>query len=185
MFEKEVNQFKVHYLFKTDHSSISTYYKMKCKNGASFSEREKTEFVTSVINQLNEYLSCNQFDLILVPDTTNVCFLEILTSLNKDYLILKKRAKAQILKDLESQKMMKAERAKLFKTIEDMPELKIGLIAANQRQRVANLLFEQTAVKIEPQCKILYLDDSVFTGSTFCAVKEVYPLSDAVVLFSD
>lgn len=84
---------------------------------------------------------------------------------------------------LETQNMMKAERKKLVDNLNQMEDIKIGLVAANQRMRIANLLFniqEDLTGK-----KVLFMDDSVFTGSTFKAISQVVNIQEAFVLFSN
>lgn len=79
--------------------------------------------------------------------------------------------------------MMKDERKKLIKNIEEMEDIKIGLVAANQRTRIANILF-----RIEEDLnnkRVLFMDDSVFTGSTLKAISQLVEFKEAIVLFSN
>lgn len=180
---KQINNMTVNYLFETDKESIKTYYKMKCKNNLFFTEEEKVNFISTVNEQLKFFLEQKEFDCILIPETKNECFKEIVKNLNYQTVIIKKRSKEEILTNLESQKMMKAERKKLVDNIMQMEDVKIGLVAANQRERVANVLFED--IESIKDKKVLFLDDSVFTGSTFKAIVNKFKVIDTVVLFSN
>lgn len=173
----------INYLFETDKESIKTYYKMKCKNNLFFSEEERDSFIKKVNEQLTFFLKEKEFDYILIPETKNECFKEIVKILNYQTVILKKRSKEAILSSLENQKMMKAERKKLIDNIIGMEDIKIGLIAANQRERVANVLFED--IEEIKDKRVLFLDDSVFTGSTFKAMMSKFNIKESIVLFSN
>ena len=180
---KQINNMTVNYLFETDKESIKTYYKMKCKNNLFFTEEEKVNFISTVNEQLKNFLEQKEFDCILIPETKNECFKEIVKNLNYQTVMIRKRSKEEILTNLESQKMMKAERKKLVDNIMQMEDVKIGLVAANQRERVANVLFED--IESIKDKKVLFLDDSVFTGSTFKAIVNKFKVIDTVVLFSN
>lgn len=64
-----------------------------------------------------------------------------------------------------------------------MEDIKIGLVAANQRERVANVLFED--IEEIKDKRVLFLDDSVFTGSTFKAMMSKFNIKESIVLFSN
>ena len=81
----------INYLFETDKESIKTYYKMKCKNNLFFSEEERDSFIKKVNEQLTFFLKEKEFDYILIPETKNECFKEIVKNLNYQTVILKKK----------------------------------------------------------------------------------------------
>lgn len=178
-----INGIEIKYFFETDKQSIKKYYQMKNKQGLSFTPEEKLLFVEQVVSGIKENYNLNNYDLILIPETNNECFKEIIQQLNIKAVMFNKNSKEKILMDLAQQKMRKAERKKLVDSIECMNDVKIGLIAANQRMRVANLLFniqEDLTAK-----KVLFMDDSIFTGSTFKAISELVKIEQACVLFSN
>lgn len=173
----------MNYLFETGKDSIKTYYQMKNKQNLSFNEDEKNSFIQNVITQINDNYNLKSYDYILMPETKNECFKDIIKQLNMPTIIFTKATKEEVLLELEAQKMMKDERKKLMKSIEVMDDIKIGLVAANQRMRVASLLF-----KVKEDLtgkKLLFMDDSIFTGSTFKAICQLVKIEEAFVLFSN
>ena len=64
-----------------------------------------------------------------------------------------------------------------------MDDVKIGMIAANQRMRIANLLFNIDKNVIDK--KVIFMDDSIFTGSTLKAISKLIKIDQAFVLFSN
>lgn len=156
---------------------------MKNKLHYRFNEDEKTHFITKVIQIIKEHYQLESYDVLLIPDTKNECFKEIVSQLNMPTVVLRKNTKEQIMAQLETQKMMKAERKKLVDNLNQMEDIKIGLVAANQRMRIANLLFN---IKEDLKSKkVLFMDDSVFTGSTFKAISQIVNIQEAFVLFSN
>lgn len=156
---------------------------MKNKLHYSFNEEEKALFIETVLQQIHANYDINSYDVVLMPDTKNECFKQIAEKLNIPKVVFKKNNKEYVLEKLAEQKMMKDERKKLFDNINAMEDVKIGLVAANQRMRVAKLLFNINT-NLEGK-KILFIDDSVFTGSTFKAISEVVNIKEAFVLFSN
>ena len=156
---------------------------MKNKLHYSFNEEERTLFVDNALKQIKEHYNLQEFDVVLIPDTKNVCFKQLVEKLNMPIVVLNKNSKEYVLEQLAQQKMMKDERKKLVDCINGMQDIKIGLISANQRMRVAQLLFNVTS-NLEGK-KVLFMDDSVFTGSTFKAINQVVKIDQAFVLFSN
>lgn len=156
---------------------------MKNKLHYSFNEEEKALFVENIVQKIKEHYSLDNYDVLLIPDTQNECFKQIVEKLNMPTVVFKKNSKEFVLEQISQQKMMKDERKKLVDNISSMQDIKIGLIAANQRMRVAKLLFN-ISTNLENK-KVLFMDDSVFTGSTFKAISEVVNIQEAFVLFSN
>lgn len=178
-----INEIKVNYLFETGKSSIKTYYQMKNKQNLSFEKDEKEMFIQNIIKQIKDNYELDNYDYILMPETKNECFKEIIEQLNKRTVVFTKNSKEEVLNQLSLQKMMKDERKKLVSAIECMDDIKIGLIAANQRLRVANLLFKVQEDLTDK--KVLFMDDSVFTGSTLKAISQFIKIEEALVLFTN
>lgn len=156
---------------------------MKNKLHYSFNEEEKALFVENVLHQIKNHYDLDNYDVLLIPDTQNDCFKQIVEKLNMPIVVFKKNSKEFVLAKLAEQKMMKDERKKLVDNINDMQDIKIGLISANQRMRVAQLLFNVNG-NLSGK-KVLFMDDSIFTGSTFKAINQVVKVSEAFVLFSN
>lgn len=156
---------------------------MKNKQNLFFTDKEKSLFIENVVKEFKENYDFNEYDTILIPETQNDCFKEIVKQLNKKIVIFTKASKEEVLFQLESHSMMKAERKKLKDSIESMNDIKIGLIAANQRVRVANLLFKVQEDLTDK--RVLFMDDSIFTGSTFKAITKLVNIKEACVLFSN
>lgn len=156
---------------------------MKNKCHYCFNEEEKSHFVREVIQKIKEHYQLENYDALLIPDTKNECFKDIVAQLNLPTVVLKKNTKEQVMEQLEKQKMMKAERKKLVDNLQQMEDIKIGLVAANQRMRIANLLFNIQEDLTDK--KVLFMDDSIFTGSTFKAISQTVNIQEAFVLFSN
>ena len=182
MLNKLVNGTIINYLYEINKQSIHTYFQMKCKNNLFFSLEEKQIFIQNTKKEIELFLQDKKPDYIIFPETTNQCFIEIIQSLNIPSIALEKRNKTEILSLLDAQKMMKQERQKLNNAIQQMNDIKIGLIAANQRQRIANILFKP--ISTIQNKKLVFLDDSIFTGHTFKAIQQQYHIQDTLVLFS-
>lgn len=173
----------VHYLYEIESDVIKTYYQMKNKNQNFFNAEEKELFVQKIVNKVNKIYNLGHYDCILIPETENQCFKEIVARLKIKTVILQKNSKKQVLERLALQSMMKDERKKLVSCIESMQEIKIGLIASNQRVRVSNILFHINEDLKDK--RILFMDDSVFTGSTLKAIRLLVNFKEAFVLFSN
>lgn len=87
---------KVKYLYETDKESIKTYYQMKNKLHYRFNEDEKTHFIAKVIQAIKEHYQLDSYDVLLIPDTKNECFKEIVSQLNMPTVVLRKNTKEQL-----------------------------------------------------------------------------------------
>lgn len=158
------------------------YKKMKQKYGFSFSEDEEKAFMQLVLAELESNPIWQEAHHLIVPQTGNQFLLHLLDKVNKNIHVLKKKSKADIFQALEGQDMMKAERIKLYQTLDDMKEIKMALIAGNQRKRFIGLLFDKLEVDVTEG---LFFDDSVFSGYTFLAAQEKINFTHQnLVLFS-
>lgn len=179
---------KFYSFFDTNGDSIYDYYKMKKKNGYFFDKEEEYLLFSFIVSGLNSFLLNNSYDYVIFPETTNQFLIDIINHVDwkADKVILRKHDKQHILKLLSEQKMMKQERLKLFNTIQSMDTIKIANIAANQRNRVSQLLFYSDSDNIDfDSKKVLFFDDSIFTGSTMNAIKNKYNIKDVVVLYAN
>lgn len=145
---------------------------MKNKYGYSFLPEEKISFQQQVVKKLSPHLSPNS--TLIVPETSNLCLLEIAQLTGCPTILLKKNMKEKILLDLDNQAMMKAERQKLISSINAMETVKIANIAGNQRKRFIGSLFQPlNEYLILDKSDVVFLDDSIFSGYTFMAAQHV------------
>src|SRR5574343_477305 len=129
-------------IFLLNSTNMMDYFKFKNKHQYSFTDSEALEFK----KQVQDYIAaCGVFKRIVIPQTTNALFLEIVHEIG-DVLVIPKRSKEEVLEYLGLQQMMKAERKKLYTNIQSMDEIKIHLIAGNQRRRVVDVLFDVPAL---------------------------------------
>jgi hypothetical protein len=184
MLHRTILETPVYYLFETDSNIIKNYYKMKNKNGYFFSVQEEQDFLTEALAQFNQHMDLTRFNAIVTPETNNQCFKSLLAQINLPTFTIHKKSKTDVLDLLNQQFLMKSEKQKLLKTFESMSDVKIANIAANQRNRISNLLFD-IPPELEKISNILYMDDSIFTGSTFKCIKHRLNISSAFVLFSN
>ena len=115
--------------------NFQLYLKFKNKYEYSFTFDEFLQFSETVLNKLNSTPSWMESDIVIIPETSNINLLSILEQSNKKVCILKKSTKTKIIQKLEEQSMMKAEKSKLFKILEEMETVKIANIPGNQRKR--------------------------------------------------
>lgn len=180
---KIIDNTEVKYFYEIDREVIKLYYKMKNKNGFSFTDEEKNIFEKHILISLKQNIDFGDYDLVLYPETQNKCFKNIINSIELPSISLKKNTKQKVLEKLKEQKMMKTERIKLVENINQMDDIKIGLIAANQRKRIAEILFEISDDLKDK--KIIFLDDSIFTGNTFKIINKIFKPKKSFVLFSN
>lgn len=154
-----------------DRENELKYFKMKNKYEHQFSPEEKELFQEEISNKLSDLLK--EIDVLIIPETSNQCLLDIIKLTKKDVIILEKNTKENIIQDLNNQTMMKDERTKLLNSIAEMEVLKIANIAGNQRKRFVGNLFKQLNKEQFENKKIAFLDDSVFSGYTFLAANHI------------
>jgi phosphoribosylpyrophosphate synthetase len=170
-----------HYFFDTKiRDNLELYFKFKNKNDFHFNNNEKYLFKESINNYLKEYIK--ESELLIVPETGNQFLLEIVNELGVDVHVLLKNDKESICKLLFEQNMMKDERKKILSIVNDMDVVKIASIPGNQRKRFVNCLFK----KFETNKKVVFIDDSIFSGYTFFAARNaiIGNVLENIVFFS-
>ena len=162
---------------KIDSLSIIDYFKFKNKHNFSFTHEELIVFKLKVQEFIN---SLGEFDSIVIPQTSNNLFKEIINEIG-NVCIIPKRSVIEVLGDLDLHHMMKEERNKLYSNLHQMDEIKIHLIAGNQRSRVADVLFD---IPEHDLSNSLFIDDAIFSGSTFNAMVNSIKPKESAVIFS-
>lgn len=172
MKNKIINNYNYFSIFDLKDKNIEKlYFKFKNKYEYVFTEQEKQNFYIEVTKILEKNEIWNNASVLIVPDTENKNFLELIKLTNKKIIILKKSSKEKILEKLENQSMMKSEKQKIFKIINELNNIKMANIPGNQRKRFIDFLFEEKEF-LDNNENYLFLDDSLFSGYTFLAAQK-------------
>lgn len=172
------------YFYSTkDKENLHKYFKMKNKHNYKFSEDEENDFVKELQKKLGLY------DIVFYPETSGKMLPQIASAIGGEVVKIEKNTKKDIKESLLSQKMMKAERESMVKIIDEMgDDFKINLIKGNQRKRFRSILFKSPNIKNIKDMKnkkVLLLDDSIFSGETFMAMKSLISFqTENIVIFS-
>lgn len=170
----------IHHLFDlNEQSSRELYFQMKNKYGYSFNDDERLKFENLV---LDHFKSLNiDFDSVIYAQTDNHILKSILSKLNKNQYEMKKNSATDIKLIVDGMKMSKPEKQKLMTSLSSNDIVKIASLAGNQRRRIQPHLFKSEQVNVGT--KVLFFDDSMFSGSTLNAVKQQYPIHEVFVIF--
>ena len=153
------------------------YFRFKCKHGYSMPPEEWVSFSEQCIQWVQQQVSDLGSEICLVvPESTNVAFNELISRLGVKVCWLRKRSAQEIWAEVSKQSMMKAERAKLASVFEGLSYLRVGQLAGNQRKRVIPVLFEPVTIDMP----VVLLDDSCISGTTFEGMRAA--LGSTVVL---
>lgn len=179
---------KSNYLFDlTDRELQVNYFKMKNKHDFSFTDAEKLKFNDDIMIRIKLGGYIDNIDTILIPETSNILFTDLVFSLGKDVVILKKRTISELKFCLDYNFMQKSERHKLYASMDSMDSIKLANIAGNHRKYFIDILF-YIPLNIKPNVggNCLFMDDSLFSGVTYQAAANVIsPLVlDSLFLFS-
>ena len=162
--------------------NLNLYFSLKGKHDLNISEDEKNKFINEVSKKIKE-LSLS-FDTIIYPESSSDLIEKVAVSLNKDIIVIKKNSLSTIRSILTDMKFSKQEMSSQIKRISEMTEsFKIHKIKYNQRHKYAEYLFEKIELKDEE--KTLFIDDSYFSGSTFKAIKSIYPEISGIFIFKN
>lgn len=145
-----------------DRAQLERYFKMKRKHGFCFDAAERSAFMEECVGLIQAAAPC--FDVAALPETSNAFLVELASRVGGSCSTLKKRSVESLLRELDGQRMMRAEREKLYAAMGQMKDFKINLVAGNQRRRFEDILFEP--VEGLAGRRVLLLDDAVFGGST-------------------
>jgi phosphoribosylpyrophosphate synthetase len=177
-----IKNIEINSIYDIDSLLINQYFKFKNKNGLSFSGEENELFINQTTSEIKNNVDLSYFDLILTPESSNKNLKTIINNLNLPVVYLEKRNNEELIIELDKQFFMKQEKNKLYKSIKEQNKVKIGLISANQRNRVSNVLFKEPVIDLSNK-KVLFIDDSFFTGSTLFAINQKYNIEKNLVLF--
>lgn len=173
------------YLFSlADKKNLELYFKMKNKHDLSLTEEEKRYFIKNVLESLDSI----QFDYLVVPQSSNKVLREIVTLLDSNFMTLKKNDISKIMEYVENKKLQKAQKQKLINDLKNNQntnnEIRMASLAGNQREIVAECLFEK--LEFPNDAKVLCLDDSVFSGYSLLASEQsiISNNKDFICLFS-
>lgn len=186
MFTTQFDNNSYHFLYGLDSRQANeNYFKFKNKHGYRFTECELNDFIEQTLLLLNNNSTWNDAKNLIVPQTTNLNFMTLLSKSHKNIITLKKNSKEKIIECVMKQNMMKSEREKLMKMLKNMDIIKMANFAGNQRKRLVECIFEE--VKLEHlQTPCLFFDDSLFSGYTFLAalfqIKHIE--HDNIILFN-
>lgn len=168
------------YLFSTkDRAQLEMYFKLKNKYDHELSSDELNDLIQAV-------KAFGEYDVVIHPETTGLHLTELAFSISDQVVVIAKNNKSYIKKQVLEQPMMKAEKASIIKTIDEMGQsFQINKVKGNQRKRFKDILFMPVNLDSLKDKRVLLLDDSVFSGETLIALKEHLNLKcDVAVLFS-
>lgn len=170
MFYKKIENYSYISLFDLkDKYYLELYFKFKNKYDYKFTKTEKILFQQMVLDKLNSDSNWENTKNLIIPETENINLIELAQLSGKKIFTLHKENKENMKSIIEKQPMMKSEKEKIFKTLDEMNNVKIAGIAGNQRKRFVNCLF-QKFVFFETE-KTSFFDDSIFSGYTFLAAQ--------------
>lgn len=164
--------------------SLIDYFKFKEKYNYKYSQEELESQLEHLALQILSLNNHKKFNNVFVPETENSNLIRLSSLVSDNTIIIKKKAKPEIISLLENQKFQKDEKNALFKSIEEMSSIKMAKIKANQRKRFEDILFDDLSDDILMDNSLL-LDDSSFSGFTYKALKKKVPKTTMdVIIFS-
>lgn len=158
--------------------NLRKYYALKDRFEEKIENRER--FIIEVAEKI--ILLTNNYEHIVIPESSCSFVEDVVKLTNKKYTILKKNSKDYLFNILMNLNIQKKERESHIERFKDMGNsFKINKLKANQRKRYINDLFENVNFEDE---KSIIIDDSCFTGTTFLAMKKSTNIEDAIFIFS-
>ena len=186
MFKSKIGNSNIsfQYLYSSkDVEQLHNYFKMKNKYEYRFEDNEENDFINMVFETIGLY------DYVITPETSGKTLSKIAEKCGVYHLVVEKETKENIKAELLKQKLMKHERISLLNKIDNKMDdsFKINLIKGNQRHRFIDIMFKNVSFDLNmlSNKKVLILDDSIFSGETFKALKSKINIeSDNIVLYS-
>jgi adenine/guanine phosphoribosyltransferase-like PRPP-binding protein len=115
----------------------------------------------------------NDIDIVLIPESNNNILKNICLFLDKEYIVIKKNNKSNILKDIEQDTtIQKSQRLSILSNIQENEKLQMVNFNSSQRSVLSKYLFNFNFIELDKHKKYLILDDALFTGHTVSAIKQ-------------
>lgn len=166
------------YLFIFDRDkNIKLYFALKEKHNCEISTKSRNDFIKSVALKID--LLSEEFDTIVIPESSKTLLEDIvnITSFKQKKILIKNKP-CYIKTKLFDMKLSKSEFSSQIKRIDKMADsFYIHYIKSNKRKIYIPYLFKE----IETNRKVLFLDDSIFTGNTLEAAKYAINKIDKVI----
>lgn len=161
---------------------LNLYFSLKHRSYASMlSEDEYNGIVDKIISDLDlDYFK--KFNLILIPRSSSNFIEDIVKKTGIDYKIIEKNPKKYFLDNLKVIGFSKQEFESQVNRINKMGhDFQLNKIKSNQRVKYTPYLFKK--IDLDKDLKILFMDDSSFTGATEEAVRTIFNISDSFFIF--
>ena len=165
-----------------DKKYLDLYFSIKNREYAKQMDKNELKNITQEIYESLDYAFFNSFDIIVIPESSSDFILNIVKKLNINYYILEKNSKEYIYRKLSSMKFSRQELESQKLRINKMENsFKLNRIKSNQRLKYIDILFKKPSIDLDG--KILFLDDSSFTGNTYKAAQSKVNLTDDYYIF--
>jgi len=153
---------------------------VKERFGQTLENRE--EFIKDVSELIKNYLIINSYDFIVFPESSSDFIEKTVNQTGLPCIKVFKNNINEILECTKNMKLQKMERKSHLERIYNMGDtFKINALKASQRDKYEPYLFKHTTI---PHGKGIIIDDSLFSGSTFKALKHTTGIDDWLAVFS-
>jgi len=165
-----------------DKKYLDLYFSIKDRDYSKKIDRTELNNITQEIYESLDSTFFNSFDIIVIPESSSEFILNIVKKLNINYYILEKNSKEFIYSNLSSMNFSRQELESQKLRINKMNDsFKLNKIKSNQRSKYIDILFKEPSIDLDG--KILFLDDSSFTGNTFKAAQSKVDFTDTYYIF--
>lgn len=163
---------------------LNEYFKFKEKYEYKFTLEELNNFLEEISKKILKANNNNKYNTVFIPETENKNLIKLAKMLTDNVVIIYKKNKEEVIKELEKQNFQKKEKESLLKSLEKMKVIKMAEIKGNQRKRFIDILFNEVEKNTKFENSLL-LDDSAFSGFTYKALKNKIPkVTKEIVIFS-
>lgn len=169
MYQKE----KINFLIDASGSNLPIYFALKGKHDYQMIGEE--QFIADVKLLVEEFAS--QFDLVVFPES-RYPFLRLVTQNLINVVELKKRSKEEICQIVQAAEgWKKLDLVSAEKSWAEMGEtFTINKIKSNKRKAYIPYLFQK--IEVNPNKKILFLDDFIMSGNTIKAMESALNIKE-------
>lgn len=174
-----------HYFFDLNQkANMHLYYAVKNRFEHRISEEKKGLLVTDLANAILKFCTDNEYDNIIIPESSQTFIEDIVNKTGITYLVLKKNTKEYILNQIDTLSLQKKEKENHILRINGMgSSFKINHLKANQRRKYFELIFQKPDI-LSVSKKSLIIDDSYFSGITVAAIKNTLPVKNHLSIFA-